>query len=235
MSLSNLTTLAVARDLTAAGAPLTDAAMSAGRGTVAPAADANAPAPPLAEGQVDAVAGSPQNSGQPPSAGAASFTQLLVAQIPSEALVAYTTLLALFSAGTDGSYNIGRWILYSVTLLVCAITVLANYLSRRTYALVASPTGTPAEAAPPTAPGRKPGPLARIRALHLPYLPASAAVLAMAVYGLTVPGSPLQSNVSHTAFAILSGCLAVGGGVMMSIIAPFLGKGNGMTPAQRRS
>ena len=235
MSLSTLTSLAVARDLTAAGAPLTDAAMSAGRGTVAPAAatDANAPAPPLAEGQVDAVAGSPQDSGQPPSAGAASFTQLLVAQIPSEALVAYTTLLALFSAGTDGSYNIGRWILYSVTLLVCAITVLANYLSRRTY--VASPTGTPAEAAPPTAPGRKPGPLARIRALHLPYLPASAAVLAMAVYGLTVPGSPLQSDMSRSAFAILSGCRAVGGGVMMSIIAPFLGKGNGMTPAQRRS
>src|SRR6476620_6174623 len=110
MSLSNLTTLAVARDLTAAGAPLTDAAMSAGRGTGAPAADANAPAPPLAEGQVDAVAGSPQDSGQPPSAGAASFTQLLVAQIPSEALVAYTTLLALFSAGSDGSYKIGRWI-----------------------------------------------------------------------------------------------------------------------------
>lgn len=48
----------------------------------------------------------------------------------------------------------------------------------------------------------------------------------MAVYGLTVPGSPLQFEVSGTAFAIFSGCLAVGGGVMMSIFAPFLGKGN---------
>jgi hypothetical protein len=48
----------------------------------------------------------------------------------------------------------------------------------------------------------------------------------MAVYGLTVPGSPLQFDVSATAFAIYSGCLAVGGGVMMSIFAPFLGKGN---------
>jgi hypothetical protein len=29
-----------------------------------------------------------------------------------------------------------------------------------------------------------------------------------------------------TTFAIVAGCLAVGGGVMMSIFAPFLGKGN---------
>lgn len=62
--------------------------------------------------------------------------------------------------------------------------------------------------------------------LHLPYLPILAAVVAMAVYGLTVPGSPLQFVVSPTAFVITSGCLAVFGGRMMSIFAPFLGKGN---------
>jgi hypothetical protein len=57
-------------------------------------------------------------------------------------------------------------------------------------------------------------------------MPVFAAVASMAIYGLTVPGSPLQFEVPGTTFAIVSGCMAVGGGVMMSIFAPFLGKGN---------
>ncbi len=31
---------------------------------------------------------------------------------------------------------------------------------------------------------------------HLPYFPALSAMLSMAVYGLTVPGSPLQVSMS---------------------------------------
>lgn len=61
---------------------------------------------------------------------------------------------------------------------------------------------------------------------HLPYFPALSAMLAMAVSGLTVPGSPLQVSMSGSGFAITSGCLAVAGGIMMSIAIPFLGKGN---------
>jgi hypothetical protein len=143
----------------------------------------------------------------------ASFGQLLVAQIPSEALLAYTTLLALFSAATSG-YQPGRWVLYGLSLPACAAAVIGSYLARRSY--------TFADAEPATSTFRG---LLR----HLPWLPTISSVLAMGVYGLTVPGNALQRAVSPTGFAITSGCLAVGGGLMMSIFAPFLAKGNGAT------
>jgi hypothetical protein len=85
---------------------------------------------------------------------------------------------------------------------------------------------------PPAADGPAPAQITAVGKLHLPYLPVLAAVLSMAVYGLTVPGSPLQFEVSGAGFAILSGCLAVGGGVMMSIFAPFLGKATPPFPSR---
>jgi hypothetical protein len=146
----------------------------------------------------------------------ASFGKLLVAQIPSEALLAYTTLLALFSAAGT-SYKTGRWILYGASLVACAAVVLSSYFAQRDYDFVQQKAAE-----------------SLLTRLHLPIFPAAAAVASMAVYGLTVPGSPLQYEVSGTAFGIWSGCLAVGGGVMMSILAPFLGRGNGAqtTPKQ---
>lgn len=146
----------------------------------------------------------------------ATFGQLLVAQIPSEALIAYTTLLAVFSAA-GGGYKTGRWILYGISLPICAITVIGAYWAKREY-------GFPGESAPNSADR------ARAVAGHLPWFPALTSVLAMAVYGLTVPGSALQQSMSNTGFAIISACLAVGGGLMMSILAPFLGKGNRAQP-----
>lgn len=146
----------------------------------------------------------------------ATFGQLLVAQIPSEALVAYTTLLAVFS-GAGGGYKTGRWILYGISLPICAITVIGAYWAKREY-------GFPGETAQNL--------MDRTRAVaaHLPWFPALTSVLAMAVYGLTVPGSALQQSMSNAGFAIISACLAVGGGLMMSILAPFLGKGNKAQP-----
>jgi hypothetical protein len=63
-----------------------------------------------------------------------------------------------------------------------------------------------------------------------PYLPIAAAMSSMAVYGLTVPGSPLQFSVSGSAFTMLSGSLSVGGAMMMTILTPFLGTGNAAVP-----
>ena len=147
----------------------------------------------------------PGGGGEAPAGSVASFGQLLVAQIPSEPLLAYTTLLALFSGG---SYRAGRWGLYAAAIIVCVAAVLGNYLAQRNYGFEDTETTS------------------ALGKLHLPYMPVLTAVLSMAVYGLTVPGSPLEHEVSPTAFAICSGCLAVGGGVMMSIFAPFLGRGN---------
>jgi hypothetical protein len=113
--------------------------------------------------------------------------------------------------------------------VVCAVAVLTSYLAQRNYGFDDTQP-LPGPGVGLTVPGANASDPAQTTArakLHLPYLPVLAAVLAMAVYGLTVPGSPLQFELSGSAFPICSGCLAVGGGVMMSIFAPFLGKGNG--------
>lgn len=219
MSLLALGSVAIGRDLAAPGQTLTrDATVPRARAVARPADGAHVP-------EAAALIGSPNGA-------VASFGQLLVAQIPAEALIAYTTLLALFSAaditvnagGTsfttaNTSYAAGRWIVYAAAIVVCAAVVPSSYFAQRDYsfddadeATVSAPSG---------------------RRLHLPILPTVAAMVSMAIYGLTVPGSPLQSEVSGVAFGICSGCLAVGGGVVMSIFAPFLGKGNGATVRHR--
>lgn len=139
-----------------------------------------------------------------PAAGVASFSHLVIAQIPTEALIAYTTLLALFSVSADG-YRPARWAVYFASLPVCAAVVYACYLRQLTTRV-------------PTV-GSVPRPVP-------PWLCMGTSVLAMATYGLTVPGSPLQFTMSGPGFAITSGCLSVLGGLAMSIFAPFLGRGN---------
>lgn len=222
MSLLTLASVAVARDLVPAGLALSKNApmskvgdIALGLGQSQPTSSGEAAAHPAGQ-----TPGQSVSEGKAQEGNIAGFAQLLVAQIPSEALLAYTTLLALFYVG-GASYNTGRWGLYAAALVVCAVAVLASYLAQRDYGFedtqpVPEP-GADASASAPTS---------GLVKLHLPYLPALAAVLSMAVYGLTVPGSPLQFEVSGSAFAICSGCLAVGGGVMMSMFAPFLGKGN---------
>jgi hypothetical protein len=139
-------------------------------------------------------------------AGAGTFGQLVAAQIPSEALLAYISLLALFSA-TDGGYLAGRWVLYGLSLPICAAAVASSYFARR-----------PVDAG------------ARTSVRRLPWLPMSTSVCAMAVYGLSVPGSALEASMSGTGFAITAGCLSVGGGLMMSLFAPMLARGNAIRP-----
>jgi hypothetical protein len=237
MSLSTLALVAVARDLARAGEPLAKAATVSKTGVLALGAEAAQPV----SGQAAAhpaeqvAAGQPLEVGEAQAGSVASFTQLLVAQIPSEALLAYTTLLALFPvAGV--SYNTGRWGLYAAALVVCAVAVLASYLTQRDYGFDdTQPTPAPGIGlAPSGADAPAPAQTTALAKLHLPYLPILTAVLSMAVYGLTVPGSPLQFEVSRSAFPICSGCLAVGGGVMMSIFAPFLGKGNAAKPVAKQ-
>jgi len=207
MSLLTMGTIAVGRDLADQGQPLAES-IAVRRELTAPP-DGSSAAVPLA---------SP-----------ASFGKLLVAQIPTEALIGYTTLLALFTAGGRGEYTPGRWALYVAAIFVCALTVFVSYFAQKRYQLA------PPKVASPASNGSGPqGAAAQTRTVapcrpHLPYLPALTACLSMAVYGLAVPGSPLAFAISPPAFAISSGCLAVGGGVMMSVFAPFLGRGNGAT------
>lgn len=144
----------------------------------------------------------------------ASFGQLLVGQIPSEALLAYTTLLALFSGAGDG-YVAGRWALYLLSLPACAAVVASAYFVKRGYVFADDD---------PNANG------VTTLVRHLPWFPMAASVASMAVYGLTVPGCALQVSLTGPAFAIAAGCLAVAGGFMMSLLAPWLGRGNAAQP-----
>lgn len=233
-----MASVAIARDLGAPGQPLAKVAIRPTMRVLAVGADVGQPAPvgQLAGPAAEQAAGQPDADGEAPAGSVAGFAQLLVAQIPGEALLAYTTLLALFAVG-GGSYNAGRWGLYAGAIVVCAAAVLGGYFMQRDYGFDDTRT-TPAPAvgsAPPTADAPAPAQVTALAKLHLPYLPILTAVLAMAIYGLTVPGSPLQFEVSGTAFAICSGCLAVGGGVMMSIFAPFLGKGNAAKAVRTQS
>ena len=202
MSLLSLADVGIYRDQTSPGQSITAKAKfpssTATRARV-PVADvtsqpaADAPTVPSADtGEISVV----------------SYGKLLTAQIPGEALLAYTTLLALFPA--DSNYEPGRWIIYAAAMVVCAAVVIGAYLARRIDNFHDRDAGI----------GRsKPW-------RHLPYFPACTAVFAMGVYGLTVPGSALQQSMNAPSFAVVSGCLAVVGGVIMSILAPFLGKGN---------
>ena len=233
MSLLTLGSVGIGRDLAKHGHPLAKGATVSKTRVVALAPSSTStqqtvpppaavppggpppPAPPSGGGTSGAGTSADSTAGS-----VASFGQLLVAQIPSEALIAYTTLLALFGAG-GSSYQPGRWVVYGATIAVCAGVVVSSYIAQRDYEF--DDAAQHPEAAVST--GTR---------LHLPVLPMIAAMMSMAVYGLTVPGSPLQGEVSATAFGICSGCLAVGGGVMMSIFAPFLGKGNGAKPVAKQ-
>jgi len=216
-----MTSIAIARDRAEPGQPIQSSR---------PARDDAGPGQPTLT-QPETPIKSATN-GATATGSVAGFAELLVAQIPSEALLAYTTLLALFSVG-GSSYNTGRWILYGSAVFACAATVIATYIAKRDYGFEHAAHADPTAVQPSarhaefstTSPTRV-SPLS-----HLPYLPTFTAMTSMAVYGLTVPGSPLQFELSGPGFGILSGCLAVSGGVMMAIMAPFLGKGNGAAPA----
>ena len=151
-----------------------------------------------------------------------NFGRLLVAQIPSEALVAYAALLAVFGVA-GSSYVVGRWILYGAMVAICPVVVITSYLAKRTYGFVdpipptppATVVANPLDVVSPAADaevGAVPDPKNRTRR-HLPILPAAAAMGAMAIFGLTIPGSALQYATSNVAFGIIAGCLAVGGRV----------------------
>ena len=218
MSLWSMGMIAVGRDLTRPGERLRkDPTATAGSGVAhEPSRSAAAVARPAPVGPgavapaldaTDAAAG-----GATGSSDLASFAQFLIAQIPSEALIAYTTALAVFTSTSHG-FTVGRWFVYGGAIVVCGAIVLSAYLAHRDYQLAPTTNGV-------------------IAKRHLPLLPMASAMLAMAVYGLTVPGSPLQAVVSTAAFAVWSVCLAVFGGVLMMIISPFLSRGNSAVPAQ---
>ena len=52
----------------------------------------------------------------------------MAAQIPSEALLAYTSVMALIP---QGGYLPARWMIWAAAIVICMIAVLLGYLSQR--------------------------------------------------------------------------------------------------------
>lgn len=152
--------------------------------------------------------------------GVARFSHIVAAQIPSEALIAYTTLLALLSVSKDG-YHEARWAIYAASIPACAGIILAAYVQQREH--------RPRRRRP-----RHHRWFPRTR-YPLPWLSIMTPAAAMGVYGLSVPGSPLQYAMSGTGFAVTSGCISVAGGLALTVIAPFLGQGNAATVRTSRA
>ncbi len=160
MSLLTLGSVGVGRDLANTGDPVTtDAVAHRPRRTQLARAAHGAPA---------------EHGSTGTAADVATFGQLLVAQIPSEALLAYTTILALFAAaGPDRSYKAGRWVVYVGAILVSAAGVLASYTSQRHYRFADKH---------PHADGQEAKNESSLTRLHLPLLPMASAVVSMAIY-----------------------------------------------------
>src|SRR5450755_4665205 len=137
MSLLTMASVAISRDIAGHGEPLAKDATAA-KTRIAAAAD---------QGIGQPGAGAPATA---PPAGVASFGQLLVGQIPSEALIAYTTLVALFSA-SGATYATGLWVVYGAAIVVCAAAVLGSYFAQRDYDF--ADATTPSTASPTALPG----------------------------------------------------------------------------------
>lgn len=151
-----------------------------------------------------------------PAASVARFGQLLVARFPGRGADRrhYAAGPVQFSAAAGRTPSRYGW--YGA-IVICAVAVLAGYLAQRDHTFrdsggktthsttpaapkarrqQQSPPGSPAAAAATdtsamTALVRAPPPPSTSPSgkLHLPFLPAITAMLSMAVYGLTVPGT----------------------------------------------
>ena len=161
-----------------------------------------------------AVVGAP--SGQPPAAGGVpqQFADVVTSAIPSEPLAAYTALLGV-AAGTVSKsdprgYLAFRWWVYGIFLAVTAAAVLVAF-----FRASKSSTGT-------VATNRR----------RLPFAELTAALVAAATWGLTMPGSAFNTQVSGTPQVLATASMVVGAAAFLGLLsAPQLRSGS-KTPGQ---
>jgi hypothetical protein len=135
----------------------------------------------------------------------------LTSAIPTEPLAAYTAAIGILAgipaSGADaGKYLPFRWAAFVVFLVITAAAVLSGYRSKRDSAW---PVGVVAD---PTEPRRWPS------------LEMMTAMTAAATWGLAMPGSALNTQLSKNAAIISAGSIAIGGSVILYFLSSSLTK-----------
>jgi hypothetical protein len=168
-----------------------------------------APAGQPAGGGGGAAAVAP--GGQPGAGAGATVPQglvdVLTSAIPTEPLAAYTALVGI-TAGAVGSANTYlpfRWWAYAVFLVVVFISVWVAYRRASKAAGVGNQ-----------------------RKLSFPVTEAAAALLAASGWGLAMPGSPLNVQLTGTPRTLASASIVIGIGALLTLaFGPQLKVGTG--------
>ncbi len=145
------------------------------------------------------------------------FVDVLTSAIPTEPLVAYTAILGFIAgvanAATSREYLPLRWCIFGAFLVLIVIAVGVSY-SRN--------------AADPTTGSLK-------REARLPWAEGGAALLAGAAWGLAMPGSAFNGQLTGNVRAIASAIIAIGAAAVLAVLfVPPLktgtSKNGGMSP-----
>jgi len=175
---------------------------------LAVARDKAAPAQPAGGGGGEAaivpVEGAPgQVAGEPPAAGGVPqrFVDVIVSVIPTEPLSAYTALVGV-AVGAIGNtvphaYLPFRWCAYTAFLVV---TLAATWLAYRRASQGPAGVSDPENR--------------RV----FPWAEGAAALIAAASWGLVMPGSPLDVQVSGTARTLAIASIVIAAATVLSLI-----------------
>jgi hypothetical protein len=131
-----------------------------------------------------------------------SFTDVLVSAIPTEPLTAYTALVGITVGAVDQSkpqsYLAFRWWAYAVFLVVVLVAVWVAYRRKSKEA-----TTDPKAANP--------------RPLSFPWAEACAALLAAGGWGLAMPGSPLNAQLTGTPRTLAIATVVIGVAALLTL------------------
>ena len=200
MSIRSLTSLAVERDRANPGA-----AVPGGGGPPAPVPAAVVAAPGAPAAAAPAVPQVPQR-----------FVDVLISAIPTEPLAAYTALVGVAVGAIDiahpRAYLPFRWWCYIGFLVLTVLAVGISYLR----AFPAPSTGAPP---PPKSTKRL-----------FPWAEGGAALIAAAAWGLAMPGSALNVQLTGTARTLAVATIVVLAASVLSLLfAPQLKTGTSKT------
>jgi hypothetical protein len=140
-----------------------------------------------------------------PDAGAAQipqqFADVLTSAIPTEPLTAYTAILGLIVGVIDATkphqYLPLRWWLYAGFLVLIVVAVGVTYAHKA---------------------NGPDGPRAPAKTRVFPWVEGLAALIAGAAWGLAMPGSALNGQLTGNLRAITSAVIAIGGAAVLAVV-----------------
>jgi hypothetical protein len=173
----------------------------------------------------------PQTVAKGGSAGAANgqlpqtFKDALTSAIPTEPLAAYTAAIGLLTgiSASSGKYLPFRWSAFALFLIITGVSVELSYTLKRKSP---GPVGVTAANAAADNPHPKPP-------RTIPALEIFAALLAATAWGLAMPGSALNTQLTGNVATISAGAIAIGGAAILALVSLFLPKASKTTTATK--